>query len=201
MRIKKIYFNRMYNQWRGEPLYVEDGLDDDKLYIRIMDVPDYKEGAINTITADYKDLNDGTYTILGQMDFDKRLAIFKIPLSILSNSGIYEVVFSLSFNAKDKEGLLLKTPIQTFEIVDTIEADDEAIIEAIKNVTTFVNDKKTNIQFIDFDSLPLHNYDNRLKLCNKLKISYCNHKQLYKRVNLLGITFDELSSMCKDYNE
>ena len=55
MRIKKIYFNRMYDQWRGEPLYVEDGLDDDKLYIRIMDVPDYKEGAINTITADYKD--------------------------------------------------------------------------------------------------------------------------------------------------
>ena len=68
--------------------------------------------------------------------------------------------------------------------IGVCEADDEAIIEAIKNVTTFVN-----------------NYDNRLKLCNKLKISYCNHKQLYKRVNLLGITFDELSSMCKDYNE
>ena len=129
MKIKKIYFNRMYDQWRGEPLYVEDGLDDNKLYIRIMDVPDYKEGVINTITADYKDLNGGTYTILGQMDFDKRLAIFKIPLSILSNNGIYDVVFSLSFNAKDKEGLLLKTPIQTFEIVDTIEIDDEAIAQ------------------------------------------------------------------------
>lgn len=129
MKIKKIYFNRMYDQWRGEPLYVEDGLDDNKLYIRIMDVPDYKEGAINTITAYYKDLNGGTYTILGQMDFDKRLAIFKIPLSILSNNGIYDVVFSLSFNAKDKEGLLLKTPIQTFEIVDTIETDDEAIAQ------------------------------------------------------------------------
>lgn len=24
MRIKKIYFNRLYNQWKGEPLYVED---------------------------------------------------------------------------------------------------------------------------------------------------------------------------------
>lgn len=129
MKIKKIYFNRMYDQWRGEPLYVEDGLDDNKLYIRIMDVPDYKEGAINTITADYKDLNGGTYTILGQMDFDKRLAIFKIPLSILSNNGIYDVVFSLSFNTRDKEGLLLKTPIQTFEIVDTIETDDEAIAQ------------------------------------------------------------------------
>ena len=129
MKIKKIYFNRMYDQWRGEPLYVEDGLDDDKLYVRIMDVPNYKEGAVNVIIADYKDLIGGTYTVLGQMDFDKKLAIFKIPLSILSNNGIYEVVFSLSFNAKDKEGLLLKTPIQTFEIIDTIEADNEAIAQ------------------------------------------------------------------------
>ena len=129
MRIKKIYFNRMYDQWRGEPLYIEDGLDDDKLYIRIMDVENYKRGAVNTITVDYKDLNGATYTILGECDYDKRLAIFDIPLSILSNNGVYEVGFSLSFNTKDKEGVMLKTAIQTFEIIDTIEADDEAIAQ------------------------------------------------------------------------
>ena len=129
MRIKKIYFNRMYDQWRGEPLYVEDGLDDDKLYIRIMDVENYKRGAVNTITVDYKDLNGATYTILGECDYDKKLAIFDIPLSILSNNGVYEVGFSLSFNTKDKEGVMLKTAIQTFEIIDTIEADDEAIAQ------------------------------------------------------------------------
>ena len=93
----------MYDQWRGEPLYVEDGLDDDKLYIRIMDVENYKRGSVNTITVDYKDLNGATYTILGECDYDKRLAIFDIPLSILSNNGIYEVGFSMTFNAKDKE--------------------------------------------------------------------------------------------------
>ena len=129
MRIKKIYFNRMYDQWRGEPLYIEDGLDDNKLYIRIMDVENYKRGAVNTITVDYKDLNGATYTILGECDYDKRLAIFDIPLSILSNNGVYEVSFSLSFNTKDKEGVMLKTAIQTFEIIDTIEADDEAIAQ------------------------------------------------------------------------
>ena len=129
MRIKKIYFNRMYDQWRGEPLYIEDGLDDDKLYIRIMDVENYKRGSVNTITVDYKDLNGATYTILGECDYDKRLAIFDIPLSILSNNGVYEVGFSLSFNTKDKEGVMLKTAIQTFEIIDTIEADDEAIAQ------------------------------------------------------------------------
>ena len=83
--------------------------------------------------------------------------------------------------------------------IGVCEATDEAIIDAIKSAATYVKENKPNISLTDFDSLPLNNYDNRLKLCNQLKISYCNHKQLYKRVNLLGITFLELKEMCKDY--
>lgn len=126
MRIKKIYFNRLYNQWKGEPLYVEDGLRDDCLYVRIMDVK-YEDGSINTVTADFKDLNGYSYSVLGETDYKKRLAIFKIPLSILSNNGIYEVDFSISYNSKDTDKNYKKTAIQTFEIVDAIESDDEAI--------------------------------------------------------------------------
>lgn len=126
MRIKKIYFNRLYNQWKGEPLYVEDGLRDDCLYVRIMDVK-YEDGSINAVTADFKDLNGYSYSVLGETDYKKRLAIFKIPLSILSNNGIYEVAFSISYNSKDTDKNYKKTAIQTFEIVDAIETDDEAI--------------------------------------------------------------------------
>lgn len=126
MRIKKIYFNRLYNQWKGEPLYVEDGLRDDCLYIRIMDVK-YEDGSINTVTADFKDLNGYSYSVLGETNYKKKLAIFKIPLSILSNNGIYEVNFSISYNSKDTDKNYKKTAIQTFEIVDAIESDDEAI--------------------------------------------------------------------------
>ena len=126
MRIKKIYFNRLYNQWKGEPLYVEDGLRDDCLYVRIMDVK-YEDGSINAVTADFKDLNGYSYSVLGETDYKKRLAIFKIPLSILSNNGIYEVGFSISYNSKDTDKNYKKTAIQTFEIVDAIESDDEAI--------------------------------------------------------------------------
>ena len=126
MRIKKIYFNRLYNQWKGEPLYVEDGLRDDCLYIRIMDVK-YEDGSINAVTADFKDLNGYSYSVLGETEYKKRLAIFKIPLSILSNNGIYEVAFSISYNSKDTDKNYKKTAIQTFEIVDAIESDDEAI--------------------------------------------------------------------------
>ena len=126
MRIKKIYFNRLYNQWKGEPLYVEDGLRDDCLYVRIMDVK-YEDGSINAVTADFKDLNGYSYSVLGETNYKKRLAIFKIPLSILSNNGIYEVAFSISYNSKDTDKNYKKTAIQTFEIVDAIESDDEAI--------------------------------------------------------------------------
>ena len=197
MRIKKIYFNRMYNQWRGEPLYVEDGLDDDKLYIRIMDVPDYKEGAINTITADYKDLNDGTYTILGQMDFDKRLAIFKIPLSILSNSGIYEVVFSLSFNAKDKEGLLLKTPIQTFEIVDTIEADDEAIAQD-PNYPILV-DLINQLAEYKVDTSIFPTREEMMKTIEE-NLNKTSMEEILKEVQANGyITLDKLNTILRNY--
>lgn len=126
MRIKKIYFNRLYNQWKGEPLYVEDGLRDDCLYVRIMDVK-YEDGSINAVTADFKDLNGYSYSVLGETNYKKRLAIFKIPLSILSNNGIYEVDFSISYNSKDTDKNYKKTAIQTFEIVDAIESDDEAI--------------------------------------------------------------------------
>ena len=126
MRIKKIYFNRLYNQWKGEPLYVEDGLRDDCLYVRIMDVK-YEDGSINAVTADFKDLNGYSYSVLGETDYKKRLAIFKIPLSILSNNGVYEVDFSISYNSKDTDKNYKKTAIQTFEIVDAIESDDEAI--------------------------------------------------------------------------
>ena len=197
MRIKKIYFNRMYNQWRGEPLYVEDGLDDDKLYIRIMDVPDYKEGAINTITADYKDLNDGTYTILGQMDFDKRLAIFKIPLSILSNSGIYEVVFSLSFNAKDKEGLLLKTPIQTFEIVDTIESDDEAIAQD-PNYPILV-DLINQLAEYKVDTSIFPTREEMMKTIEE-NLNKTSMEEILKEVQANGyITLDKLNTILRNY--
>ena len=128
MRIKKLYFSRTYNQWRDEPLYTEDGLEDSCLYIRILDV-DFEDGAINVVTADFKDLNGYTYQVMGECDYDKRLAIFQIPLAILSNNGVYEVCFTISYNSKDKEGKCIKSAIQTFEIIDCIEVDDEAVAQ------------------------------------------------------------------------
>lgn len=123
MRIKKIYFNRRYNQWRDEPIFVEDEIYDEGLCVHMVDVK-FERGSINTIIADFKDSNGATYSVEGVADYNKKTATFKIPPQILSNDGIYEVVFSISYNGKSK---FVRTAIQTFTIRDTIEINDEVI--------------------------------------------------------------------------
>ena len=109
MEIKKLYFNKLYNQWRGYPFIYEDL--NEGLYIRVLGI-EYNKDIIDNITASFKDLDNIEYIIQGELNFDKKIAIFKIPSSILNNDGLYEVKFSVLY--KDNE--YKELPIQTFEI-------------------------------------------------------------------------------------
>lgn len=196
MRIKKIYFNRLYNQWKGEPLYVEDGLRDDCLYVRIMDVK-YEDGSINTVTADFKDLNGYSYSVLGETDYKKRLAIFKIPLSILSNNGIYEVGFSISYNSKDTDKNYKKTAIQTFEIVDAIESDDEAIQNDPKYpiLTDLIN------QLADY-KIDMTEYPKKEEVSEMIDLKFDNFPidKIIEKIRKDGyITQDKVNEILRDY--
>ena len=109
LKIKKLYFNKLYNQWRGYPFIYEEL--NEGLYIRILGI-EYNKDIIDNITASFKDLDNIEYIIQGELNFDKKIAIFKIPSSILNNDGLYEVKFSVLY--KDNE--YKELPIQTFEI-------------------------------------------------------------------------------------
>lgn len=126
MKVKKIYFNRKHDQWVGDTVYIEDELDAQGLHVKIMDV-EFNSSLVSTIMADFRDSNGGVYSVKGTPDYDKRIVVFKIPLQILSNDGLYEVVFSISYYSQNGNDKLIKTAIQTFTIRDTIESDDEAI--------------------------------------------------------------------------
>lgn len=196
MRIKKIYFNRLYNQWKGEPLYVEDGLRDDCLYVRIMDVK-YEDGSINTVTADFKDLNGYSYSVLGETNYKKKLAIFKIPLSILSNNGIYEVGFSISYNSKDTDKNYKKTAIQTFEIVDAIESDDEAIQNDPKYpiLTDLIN------QLADY-KIDMTEYPKKEEVDEIIDLKFDNFPidKIIEKIRKDGyITQDKVNEILRDY--
>lgn len=109
MEIKKLYFNKLYNQWRGYPFIYEEL--NEGLYIRILGI-EYNKDIIDNITASFKDLDNIEYIIQGELKFDKKIAIFKIPSSILNNDGLYEVKFSVLY----KDNKYKELPIQTFEI-------------------------------------------------------------------------------------
>lgn len=109
MEIKKLYFNKLYNQWRGYPFIYEEL--NEGLYIRILGI-EYNKDIIDNITASFKDLDNIEYIIQGELNFDKKIAIFKIPSSILNNDGLYEAKFSVLY----KDNKYKELPIQTFEI-------------------------------------------------------------------------------------
>ncbi|EGZ31469.1 ribonuclease M5 [Malacoplasma iowae] len=79
------------------------------------------------------------------------------------------------------------------------EASVESIIEAFKNIKKFDNDINT-ISWSDYIILDLDNKEKRLKICQYLKISYCNHKQLFKKLNMLGITLKEINEIKQTLN-
>ncbi len=75
--------------------------------------------------------------------------------------------------------------------IGVAEAQDSDILEAFKNIVTF--DK--NIQTISWDeylSLNLNTQEKRKQICDLFKISVCNNKQLFKRLNMMGIKLKDL---------
>ena len=110
LRIKKLCFNRMYDQWRGEPFLCEE-LDNNCLCIRVLGI-EYDEAIIDSINAIFKDLDKIEYIIKGELDFNQKTAVFKLPISIFDNDGLYEVKFSVLY----KNEKIRELPIQTFEI-------------------------------------------------------------------------------------
>ncbi|WP_052663988.1 ribonuclease M5 [Mycoplasmoides alvi] len=74
------------------------------------------------------------------------------------------------------------------------EANDEAIIFALKNYVTNSFKNEEIITWNEYLNLNLNSKEKRIKVCNYLKISYANHKQLFKKLNLLGINFNEIQN-------
>ncbi len=129
MKKEKLYFTRLHDQWRGKEIAVEEEIKGGSysLYIQTPDV-DITEGSVNSINATFKNKNGVTY-VVGCAIYDSSKRIFKVdmPLSVLANEGVYEVVFSISYNSNGSINRTEKTAIQTFTILNTIDTSDEVI--------------------------------------------------------------------------
>ena len=92
-----------------------------------------------------------------------------------------------------------KKDVLSSKKIGVAEASCESIIKAFENVSQF-NVKNESIIWNEYIDLELTSKAKRLFLCNKLKISYCNHKQLFKRLNMLNLRFDEVKSILNNFN-
>lgn len=72
------------------------------------------------------------------------------------------------------------------------EAKKEAIIKAIENVVTFNenNESITWQEYIDLDIIG--NKEKRLKIYSLFHLGYGNNKTLFKRLNMVGITKEDI---------
>ncbi len=79
------------------------------------------------------------------------------------------------------------------------EATNEAIIEAFKNAITFDKSSHT-LSLQEFDSLQLNTKAKRQYLCNQLKISCCNQKTLFKRLNMMHLDVTQVATILGGYH-
>lgn len=78
--------------------------------------------------------------------------------------------------------------------IGVAEAEVLAIKEAFANLVSFQKRQET-LSLEDYNSLNICSVQQRQKICTALKISLCNNKQLLKRLNMLGISKQQLQSI------
>lgn len=91
-----------------------------------------------------------------------------------------------------------KDMVKNSKKIGIAEAKPEALIEALKNSFTYNKFSKSISweQYIDLELI--NNKAKRINLCKRLKISYSNNKQLFKRLNMLNLSLNEIKKILND---
>ncbi|WP_462217079.1 ribonuclease M5 [Mycoplasmoides genitalium] len=72
------------------------------------------------------------------------------------------------------------------------EMETSALIAALNNRVAITKNANQSILWDQYLSLKLNDKKKRLLLCNNLNLPYFNHKQLFKKLNLLNLTFQDV---------
>ncbi|MDE5841663.1 MAG: ribonuclease M5 [Malacoplasma sp.] len=93
-----------------------------------------------------------------------------------------------------KQCFIEKKDIKKGKKIGVAEASVESIIKAFKNVTKF-SKNNNSIEWKDYLDLNLNSKKSRIFICKKFNISYCNHKQLFKRLNMLNLSYEDVKKL------
>ena len=100
----------------------------------------------------------------------------------------------MEFLPEAKQCFIEKKDIKKGKKIGVAEATVESIIKAFQNITKF-SKNNSSISWSDYLDLNLDSKEKRIFVCKKLNISYCNHKQLFKRLNMLNLNLKEVQEI------
>ena len=131
MRYEKLYFSRPYNQWNGKDIdIIEDEVNNDEGYCLYIQIPDMNlnKDSVTLIQAVFKLQNSNTRLALCEIyDEARRIIKLNMPTVILTNDGLYEVTFTITYNANGTGNYIKSSAIQTFTILDAVEVGNEEL--------------------------------------------------------------------------
>lgn len=85
--------------------------------------------------------------------------------------------------------------------VGIAETKKEDVIEALKNVVTYKKENSNSICEVDLYELGLIGKEDskrkREKICNYYNLGWCNAKTFLKRINMFGLSIDEIKEVIK----
>ncbi|MGL4382922.1 MAG: ribonuclease M5 [Bacilli bacterium] len=147
---------------------------------------------VETIVTNGSALSSDTIALLKQVSLNKEIIIFCDP--DYPGEQIRKKIISFIPNAKHAYISKEKAIDYQKHKVGVEHASYEDLKEALENVVTFKKQSSlTWEEYLCFDLA--YSKSLRATLCLKLKIGICNSKTLFKRLNMLGISFNDLDNL------
>lgn len=146
---------------------------------------------VQTIETNGSCLSKKTLSLIQQAAQTRGVILFLDPDG--PGEKIRKQIMNVVNNAK--QCFIKKTDMQkNAKKIGVAEAEILAIQQAFANLVAF-DRQQTSITLEEYNSLNIHSVSQREKICQVLKISLCNNKQLLKRLNMIGVTITELEAI------
>ncbi|MDR3329803.1 MAG: ribonuclease M5 [Mycoplasmataceae bacterium] len=97
-----------------------------------------------------------------------------------------------------KQAFINKADIKHTKKIGIAEASDQSIINALSSVITFskIHESLTREEYL---ALNLSTKSKRKIVADYYRVSESNNKQLFKRLNMMGVTYDEVRRLISSY--
>lgn len=150
---------------------------------------------VNTIETHGSALNQRTINLINMAANTKGIILFLDP--DYAGEKIRRNIISQLTSKNYCEAFITQKEWHSFK-KGVNEASDNEIIKALTLATKITNNQLTDtLSWNEYISLNLNTKIKRNQLCNALHISYCNHKQLFKRLNMLNLNLKQIRKIMK----